>query len=105
MNQIKFLAASLLSLNILALHVTAPQRHVVYIPAVEEDYKVRPAGMETPVPLVISLEEAVQRHDESASSWVAGPDQDDSDLCMVKNCSLDLRLFWAKHFLKKYIAG
>ena len=105
MNQIKFLAASLLSLSILALHVTAPQRHVVYIPAVEEDYKVRPAGMETPVPLVVSLEEAAQRYDESSGSQVSTPDLDDSDLCMVEGCSLDLRLFWAKHFIEKFIAG
>ena len=105
MKQIKFLAVSLLSLSILALHVTAPQKYVAYIPAVEEPYKVRPAVLQNPVPLVVSLEEAIKRYEESNTFRVATPDIDDNDLCLVEDCSLDLQLFWVKHFVKKFIAG
>ena len=105
MNQIKFLAVSLLSISTLTLHLTAPQSYIAYIPAVPENYKVRPEVPESPMPLVVSLEEAIQRYDESNAPRVATPDKDDSDLCLVESCSLDLHLFWAKHFLKKYILG
>jgi hypothetical protein len=105
MNQIKFFAVSLLLLSILALHVTAPQKYVGYIPAVEEPYKVRPAVLQNPMPLVVSLEEAIQRHEENNAFRVATPYIDDKDLCLVEDCSLDLHLFWVKHFFKKFIAG
>ena len=96
MKQIKFLAASLLSLSIFALHVTAPQRHVVYIPAVKEDYKVRPVGLQTPVPLTVSLEEANQRYNKKHRNQTKIDDVSYHDECWFKNCDLELELKLAK---------
>ena len=105
MNQIKFLAASLLSLSIFALHVTAPQKYVVYIPAVEEDYKVRPAGFETPAPMVVSLEEADRRHKENNAWQINTSDFDKLERCYFNYCDLNLDLMLAKNFIVELFKG
>ena len=92
MKQIKFLAVSLLSLSILALHITLPQRYIVYIPAVEEDYKVRPAGLQIPVPPVLSLKEADQRYNRQHQHQPQIDDSSYHDECWFNNCGLELEL-------------
>ena len=59
MNQIKFLAITLLSMSLIALHSWTPPSYVYFIPADEGDFKLRPADLEGPLPRVLSLEEAV----------------------------------------------
>ena len=99
MKQIKILAVSLLSLSILTLHVTAPQRYIVYIPGVEEDYKVRPTGLEIPVPPVISLQEADQRYNRQHRHQTNIDDTSYHDECWFNNCDLELEIKLAKVLL------
>lgn len=58
---IRLLLISFLTASVFALHVTAPQRYVVFIPATEGPTKVRPASLPNPVSPVVSLIEAEQR--------------------------------------------
>ena len=58
MDPIRYWAFALLSLSILALHVTTPHKYVAYIPAIEDNFKVRPAGLEEPLAVAVTLEEA-----------------------------------------------
>ena len=59
--QIRLLLIGFLCASVLALHVTTPQRHTVYIPAMDGPTKVRPANLPNPVPPVVSLIEADRR--------------------------------------------
>ena len=59
--QIRVLLIGFLCACLLALHITAPQRYIAYIPAMEGPIKVRPADLPNPIPPVISLIEADRR--------------------------------------------
>ena len=56
--QIRVLLIGFLCASLLALHITAPQRYIAYIPAMEGPIKVRPADLPNPIPPVVSLIEA-----------------------------------------------
>ena len=105
MRLIPMVCVAMLLAATFALELGSSNKGVAFVPTIAGPTKFRPDDLIQPIPRVVSLEEAVQRHDESASSWVATPDKDGSDICLVENCSLDLHLFWVKHFLKKYILG
>ena len=92
MKQIKLLAVGLLSMSVLALHLTAPQKYVAFIPAVEENYKVRPAGMDNPVPLVVSLEEADRSYNQHHRPKAKVDETNYHDECWFNNCDLELEL-------------
>ncbi len=55
---IRLLLIAFLTASVFALHVTAPQRHVVFIQATEGPTKFRPSYLSNPVPPVVSLIEA-----------------------------------------------
>ena len=64
MSQLKYLAVAMLFLSVLTLHLSAPQKYIAYIPAIEDGFKVRPTDLEIPVAKVVGLEEANQRYEE-----------------------------------------
>ena len=58
---IRLLLIGFLCTSLLALHITAPQRYIAYIPAMNGPVKVRPAYLPDPIPPVVSLIEADRR--------------------------------------------
>ena len=58
---IRLLLIGFLCTSLLALHITAPQRYIAYIPAMNGPVKVRPANLPDPIPPVVSLIEADRR--------------------------------------------
>ena len=110
---IRLLLIAFLTASVFALHVTAPQRYVVFIPATEGPTKVRPASLPNPVPPVVSLIEAEQREFKAKPPTQAKPlekplpykDYDltlktsDQQDCLFGNCDLELDLILAKYFV------
>ena len=110
---IRLLLIAFLAASVFALHVTAPQRYVVFIPATEGPTKVRPASLPNPVPPVISLIEAEQRQLKAkppaqSNSWekplpykyygLTLETSSEPD-CLFGNCDLELDLILAKYFV------
>lgn len=110
---IRLLLIAFLAASVFALHVTAPQRYVVFIPATEGPTKVRPASLPNPVPPVVSLIEAEQREFKTrpptqANPWEKPLPYKDYGLtletsyqqdCLFGNCDLELDFILAKYFV------
>ena len=110
---IRLLLIAFLTASVFALHVTAPQRHVVFIPATEGATKVRPASLPNPVPPVVSLIEAEQRELKTKPPAQTNPwekplpykdygltlETSDQQECLFGNCDLELDLILAKYFV------
>ena len=110
---IRLLLIAFLTASVFALHVTAPQRYVVFIPAMEGPTKVRPANLPNPVPAVVSLIEAEQRELRAKPRARSNPwekqlpykdygltlETSDQQDCLFGNCDLELDLILAKYFV------
>ena len=116
---IRLLLIGFLTASVFALHVTAPQRYAVFIPATEGPTKVRPASLPNPVPPVVSLIEAEQRELKTkpparSNPWEKPLPYKDYGLiletsnqpdCLFGHCELELELILAKHFLASLFRG
>ena len=71
MKYIPMICTGLLLTTVFTLHLTAPQKHIVYLPAQDTPIKVRPNNLSNPIPQVISLEEADRRYNETYGIPVA----------------------------------
>ncbi len=110
---IRILLIAFLTASVFALHITAPQRYVAFIPATEGPTKVRPANLPNPVPPVVSLIEAEQREFKAKPPTKANPwekplpykdhgltlETSDQPDCLFGNCDLELDLILAKYFV------
>ena len=108
--QIRLLLIGFLCASVLALHVTTPQRHIVYIPAMDSPTKVRPANLPSPVPPVVSLIEADRRAFKEKAIQPPSPwdqpmpykdygltlEANDGQECWFNYCDLELDLKLAK---------
>ena len=103
MNQIKFFAVSLLCRHFGTTCDSASKVRCLH-PSSRRTLQGKASVSSEPRATRCKLEEAIQRH-EATALFVARPDIDDNDLCLVEDCSLDLHLFWVKQFVKKFIAG
>ena len=102
MPQIRIFSILLLLTAVLTLHITTPQRHIVYIPAIEDGVKVRPAGLLTATE-VVSLEEAERRYNERHGHALPDPHADYDEDCFLDSCSLEVALLMAKFTLKELV--
>ena len=117
--QIRLLLIGFLCASVLALHVTTPQRHIVYIPAMDSPTKVRPANLPNPVPPVVSLIGAdrrafKERPPQQPSPWDQPmPYKDygltleanDGQECWFNNCDLELDLKLAKFHIVEFFSS
>ena len=102
MPQVRIFSIMLLLTAVLTLHITTPQRHIVYIPAIEDGVKVRPAGLVTATE-VVSLEEAERRYNERYGHALPDPYADYDEGCFLDSCSLEVTLLIAKYSLTKLV--
>ena len=102
MPQIRIFSIMLLLTAVLTLHITTPQRHIVYIPAIEDGVKVRPAGLVTATE-VVSLEEAERRYNELHGHTLPDPYADYDEGCFLDSCSLEVTILIAKYSLTKLV--
>ena len=113
---IRLLLIGLLCASVLALHVTTPQRQIVYIPAMDGPTKVRPANLPSPVPPVVSLVEADRRAFKEKAIQPPSPwdqpmpykdygltlEANDGQQCWFNNCDLELDLKLAKFQIAEF---
>ena len=116
---IRLLVIAFLTASVFALHITAPQRYVVFIPATEGPTKVRPANLPSPIPQVVSLIEAEQRELKTRPLARRNPwekplpykdygltlETSDQQDCLFGNCDLELDLILARHFVVSLFRG
>ena len=102
--QIRLLLIGFLCTSVLALHITTPQRHIVYIPAIEDGVKVRLAGLVTATE-VVSLEEAERRYNERHGHALPDPYADYDEGCFLNSCSLELDLKLAKFHIVEFFSS
>ena len=117
--QIRLLLIGFLCASVLALHVTTPQRHIVYIPAMDGPTKVRPANLPNPVPTVVSLIEADRRAFKEKAMQPPSPwdqpmpykdygltlEANDGQECWFNNCDLELDLKLAKFHIVEFFSS
>ena len=104
MPQIRIFSIMLLLTAVLTLHITTPQRHIVFIPAIEDGVKVRPAGLVTATE-VVSLEEADRRYNERHGHELPDPYADYDEGCFLNSCSLELDLKLAKFHIVEFFSS
>ena len=104
MPQIRIFSIMLLLTAVLTLHITTPQRHIVFIPAIEDGVKVRPAGLVTATE-VVSLEEADRRYNERHGHALPDPYADYDEGCFLNSCSLELDLKLAKFHIVEFFSS
>ena len=107
MNGIPLICVAMLFASIIALQTTAPQNHIVYLPAADGVMKVKPIDAANANHKVLSLEEAIVRYEEKhgpIKNEEADYDYDESD-CLLGNCALDVELMMAKYKLRKLLRG
>ena len=102
MLHVRIFSIMLLLTAVLTLHVTTPQRHIAFIPAIEEGVKVRPAGLVTATE-VVSLEEAERRYNERHGHALPDPYADYDKHCFFGSCSLEVTLLMAKYSLANWL--
>lgn len=116
---IRLLLIGFLTASVFALHVTAPQSYVAFIPAIDEPTKVRPASLPNPVPPVVTLIEAERRELKTrpltqTNPWEKPLPYKDHALtletshqqeCLFGNCDLELDLILAKYFVASFFKG
>ena len=102
MPQVRIFSIMLLLTAVFTLHITTPQRHIVYIPAIEDGVKVRPAGLVTATE-VVSLEEAERRYNERHGHALPDPYADYDEGCFLDSCSLEVTILIAKYSLTKSV--
>nr|BDD43892.1 hypothetical protein 3 [Alphaproteobacteria bacterium] len=119
MPQVRIFSVMLLLAAVLTLHITTPQRHIVYIPAIDVDVKVRPVDLPSPVPPVVSLIEADRRvfkekAKQPPSAWDQPMpykdhgltlDANDGQECWLNNCDLELDLKLAKFHIVEFFSS
>lgn len=105
MKQIRFLTVALLSLSIFALHATTPSKYVVYIPAIEDNFKVRPAGLEGSLPELVTLEEADRHYQSLNLQQQKSYDDNYHDDCWLNSCDLELEIKLAKALLTEFFSS
>ena len=99
---IRILSIVLLVSSFFVLQLTAPQPFVAFIPAIEDDVKVRPAGFVS-VTKVVTLEEAESRYNERHGYALPNPDADYGKDCLFGSCSLEVTLLMAKYSLANWL--
>ena len=102
MPQVRIFSIVLLLTAVLTLHITTPQRHIAFIPAIEDGVKVRPDGLVTATE-VVSLEEAERRYNERHGHALPDPYADYNEGCFLYSCSLEVALLMAKFTLTKLV--
>ena len=102
MLHVRIFSIMLLLTAVLTLHVTTPQRHIAFIPAIEDGVKVRPAGLVTATE-VVSLEEAERHYNERHGHALPDPYADYDEGCFLDSCSLEVALLMAKFTLKELV--
>ena len=119
MPQIRIFSIMLLLTAVLTLHITTPQRHIVYIPAMDSPTKVRPANLPSPVPPVVSLIEADRRAFKEKAIQPPSPwdqpmpykdygltlEANDGQECWFNNCDLELDLKLAKFHIAEFFSS
>ena len=105
MDPIRYWAFALLSLSILALHVTTPHKYVAYIPAIEDNFKVRPAGLEEPLAVVVTLEEADRRYKRLNLHQQKVEDDNHHYGCWIDSCDLELEIKLVKARLAEFFSS
>ena len=107
MNAIPIICVAMLYGSIIALQTTAPQNHIVYLPAADGVMKVKPIDAANANHKVLSLEEAIVRHEEKhgpIKNDAADYDYDESD-CLLGSCALDVELMTVKYKMRKLLKG
>ena len=99
---IRILSIGLLVSSFFVLQLTAPQPFVAFIPAIEDDVKVRPAGSVSDMK-VVTLEEADIRYNERHGYALPNPDADYGKDCFFDSCSLEVTLLMAKYSLANWL--
>ena len=104
---VRLLTIGFLFSAVWALHATMPQKNIFYIPAATGDIKVRPTVPESASMKVLSLEEAVARHEEKHGPIryeAVDYNYDESD-CLLSSCALEVELMMAKYRIRKLLRG
>ena len=93
MSQIKLVTITLLLASVWILHVTMPQKHIVFIPAANDAMKVRPTDSHGSLPKVVSLEEANKRYVAKWGHELPDPygDYNESN-CWFNDCLLEINI-------------
>ena len=99
---IRILSIGLLVSSFFVLQLTAIQPQVALIPAIEDDFKVRPAGSVSDMK-VVTLEEADRRYNERHGNALPNPDAAYGKDCFFGSCSLEVTLLIAKYSLTKLV--
>ena len=99
---IRILSIGLLVSSFFVLQLTAPQPFVAFIPAIEDDVKVRPAGSVSYMK-VVTLEEADRRYNERHGHALPDPYADYDEGCFFDSCSLEVGLLMAKYSLANWL--
>ena len=95
---IRILSIGLLVSSFFVLQLTAPQPFVAFIPASEDDVKVRPAGFVSDTK-VVTLEEADRRYNELHGRALPDPYADDGKDCFFDSCYLEVTFLMANYSL------
>ena len=107
MNGIPLICLAMLFASIIALQTTAPQNHIVYIPAADGLAKFKPEDIANANHRVLSLAEAVARYEENHGPIRNDPadyEYDESD-CLLGSCALEVEWMTAKYKMRKLLTG
>ena len=99
---IRILSIGLLVSSFFVLQLTAIQPFIAFIPALEDNVKVRPAGFISDMN-VVTLEEADRRYNERHGYALPDPDADYGKDCFFGSCSLEVTLLMAKYSLANWL--
>ena len=105
MSRIPIICVALLFTTIVTLQTTAPQKHIIYLPASVEPMKVRPDGFITDSHKVIGVEEAVANYQEKHGPLGTEAQGYDESDCLLGSCLLEVNLMMAKYRVMNLFRG